>query len=560
MSKNPASLQKLRGGYYTPLPIAQFLVEWAVQSPTDTILEPSCGDGIFLGPIIHRLSALNVPKKEIPEHIYAVEIDKNEYAKAKEKLTLFPNASPANIYNADFFQIYFTKFLSKRFSVVIGNPPFIRYQYFDDESRDKAIAIMKSFGLKMTKLTNAWVPFLVGSLHLLAKNGRLAMVIPAEILQVKYTEEIRAFLSKFFSAITIITFKKLVFPSIQQEVVLFLGEKNNGEHGINIVELDNIDCLSGYIHQLPSKKELKPIDHSTDKWTKYFLSKNEILLLRSLQNNPGLKKLGDLAEIDVGIVTGRNEFFVIDDATKNLYHLSDYVLPLVGRSANLKGFIFNKSNWKNSERNNGKAYLTVFPDVGFEKLPKNVSEYIRLGENKKFHEGYKCRIRDPWYVVPSVWIPDAFLLRQIHKFPKIILNQTDTVCTDTIHRVRFKNSINKKLSILCFHNSLTFAFSEITGRSYGGGVLELEPSEAENLPIPYMEVSKSLLDELDQKLKAEDEIETILDITDDLLLKKGLGFPDAKIKSLRKIWKKLSKRRINRKFAKPNGAENSRDA
>lgn len=558
MGKPETSLQKLRGGYYTPPPIARFLVEWAVQSPTDEVLEPSCGDGTFFEPIIRRLSDLKVPKEKMAERIFAVEINKEEYGKAKDKLVgLIGNRAPADVYNADFFETYLTTFQEKRFSAVVGNPPFIRYQYFEEKSREKAIDIMKSFGLKMTKLTNAWVPFLVTSSHLLAGKGRLAMVIPAEILQVKYTAQLRTFLSQFFSAITIITFKKLVFPSIQQEVVLFLGEKNNGEHGINIVELDDINCLNNYIHQLPPKKELKPVDHSTEKWTKYFLSKREILLLRRLRNDPRLTKFGDLGEVDVGIVTGRNEFFVIDQATKNTHDLGGYVLPLVGRSGKLKGFIFKKSDWNGSMKNNGKAYLTVFPGVGFDKLPENVREYIKSGENEKFNEGYKCRIREPWYVVPSIWIPDAFLLRQIHRYPKIVLNQTDTVCTDTIHRVRFKKTADKKLATICFHNSLTFAFSEILGRSYGGGVLELEPSEAENLPIPYFEVPNGLLDKFDQKLKSEDDIEAVLNTMDNLLLKKRLGLPDKDIRSLRKIWEKLSQRRINRKFVRTSAVQES---
>ncbi len=554
MGKPETSLQKLRGGYYTPPPIARFLVEWAVQSPTGEVFEPSCGDGVFFESIVRRLSDLKVPKEKILEHVYAVEINEEEYRKAKEKLAglVGGNRNSANVYNADFFETYLTKFADKKFSAIVGNPPFIRYQYFEDKSRQKAIDIMESFGLKMTKLTNAWVPFLVTSSHLLSEKGRLAMVTPAEILQVKYTAQLRSFLSQFFSAITIITFKKLVFPSIQQEVVLLLAEKNNGEHGINIVELDDINCLNNYIHQLPPKKELKPVDHSTEKWTKYFLSKQEILLLRKLRNDPRLKKFGDLAEVDVGIVTGKNEFFVIDEATKNTHDLGGYVLPLVGRSGNLKGFVFRKSDWNGAMKNNGKAYLTIFPGVSLEKLPENVREYIKSGENKKYQAGYKCRIREPWYVVPSVWVPDAFLLRQIHKFPKIILNQTDTVCTDTIHRVRFKNNAEKKLATLCFHNSLTFAFSEIMGRSYGGGVLELEPSEAEALPIPYFKVSNDLLNELDQKLKSEDDIEAVLDTTDNLLLKKRLGLADKDIRTLRRVWKKLSQRRINRKFEKPN--------
>lgn len=36
---------KLRGGYYTPDKISEFIAEWAIRKTSDSVLEPSCGDG-----------------------------------------------------------------------------------------------------------------------------------------------------------------------------------------------------------------------------------------------------------------------------------------------------------------------------------------------------------------------------------------------------------------------------------------------------------------------------------------------------------------------------------
>ena len=51
---------KLRGGYYTPPELATWLCQWAIRSKDDQILEPSCGNGIFLSAAIRRLKELGL--------------------------------------------------------------------------------------------------------------------------------------------------------------------------------------------------------------------------------------------------------------------------------------------------------------------------------------------------------------------------------------------------------------------------------------------------------------------------------------------------------------------
>ena len=104
-----------------------------------------------------------------------------------------------------------------------------------------------------------------------------------------------------------------------------------------------------------------------------------------------------------------------------------------------------------------------------------------------------------WYIVPSVWIPDAFLFRQIYDFPRIVLNKAQATSTDTIHRVRCK--VNAKKFITNTYTHLTCASAEIEGRSYGGGVLELEPTEAERLLVPNKLIKAVPLSESDKLVR-----------------------------------------------------------
>jgi len=279
----------------------------------------------------------------------------------------------------------------------------------------------------------------------------------------------------------------------------------------------------------------------------YFLEEDELQLIRRLSLDTRLTLARDVLDVDVGIVTGLNDFFVLNERQAKEYNLMAYTQTLVGRSAQLPGLIFSPSDWEISVKKQSPAFLLNVPPLPFDILPEELKTYIQSGEDKEMHKGYKCRIRNKWYVVPSVWIPQAFMLRQVHHYPKIILNDALATCTDTIHRVKFLGNIAPSKIAAAFTNSLTFAFSEIFGRSYGGGVLELEPNEAERLLLPLSGSEMLDLNELDVLLRKEG-IYAVLNRTDSILLKKGLGMSDTDIARLRAIWEKLRDRRLNRKL------------
>ena len=55
----------------------------------------------------------------------------------------------------------------------------------------------------------------------------------------------------------------------------------------------------------------KTIRHDNEKWLKYFLSEKEITFMRALRDAGVTTNLSTHASVDVGVVTGKNEFFVL---------------------------------------------------------------------------------------------------------------------------------------------------------------------------------------------------------------------------------------------------------
>ena len=124
-----ATVQKLRGAYYTPPAIAKFILQWGINGSKDlNILEPSCGDGVFLECIANNRMFYN--------SVTAVEYEAKEAKKARA-IALHDS----EVINAGFHR--FCLDTDKRFNLVVGNPPFIRYQYYDPEQQKLADEIFK---------------------------------------------------------------------------------------------------------------------------------------------------------------------------------------------------------------------------------------------------------------------------------------------------------------------------------------------------------------------------------------------------------------------------------
>lgn len=528
-----ATDEKLRGGFYTPEPIAEFILRWGINGNDNLdILEPSCGDGIFLKQI--KKHGLNY------NSITAIELDGKEAKKAD--LIDLPNKQIIN----DDFHTYCNNTL-QRFNLVIGNPPYIRYQFFDPMQQAEASDIFIKAGLSYSKLTNAWVSFVVGSSLLLKREGgKIGFVLPAEILQVSFAQQLRRFIAHFFNKINIISFKKLVFPNIQQEVVLLLCEKDNSkDHRIDHLELHDASELNKVdVNVLKSPK--KRIDFKSNKWTFYFLEQEEIDFLESIAENRKIKPLGQFARVEVGITTGSNDFFTVPLSTVEEYELQNYVRPMVGRSIQVNGAIFNQSDWEQNRDTRAKAHLLVFPEEEKLHQKNGARKYIDYGESIGIHKGYKTSIRDYWYVVPSLKISDALFIRRNNLYPRLIINEAKAYTTDTMHRVFLFSNTDIRPFTASYYNSLSLAFTEISGRSYGGGVLELMPNEAERVLLPYHPENATLLPQIDNLLRNNVDIEEILKITNEVILKKHFNLTQKEISIAHGIWKKLSSRRLNR--------------
>lgn len=538
--KKDSTEKKLRGAYYTPLQLANAMVSLVAHENIRSVLEPSCGYGVFLD----SLAQLGI--MDVIDSIDAVEIGLDEAEKVR---TAYCHHNHVQVFNEDFFKFYTRILGQKHYDLILGNPPYIRYQYLTESQRELQSKILTLHGMKANKLINAWVAFLIACVQLLSDNGTISFVIPAEILQVAYAEDLRLFLSEQLAKITLITFEQLVFPDIEQEVIVFIGEKGDEEKGIRIIEMNSLDGFA----QLDLKQNgFQKMQHVREKWTKYFVDAGEMELIQRIRSDSRFAKFSDFGIINVGITTGNNGYFSITEDVCQKYNLEDVTLPLIGRSSHAHGIAFTENDWIENKAAGKRARLISFPEsIRFDDYPAEHKAYITLGEVHGENEGYKCSIRDRWYIVPSVWIPDAFFLRRNNLYPKFVLNKCDAVSTDTMHRMKFYLGVEPENILLSYYNSISFAFTEICGRSYGGGVLEILPGEMGNIMLPKIksidvDIRKNILMSVDTIVRNDSNIEQALDIVDQEVLVDILGIDIEWCKQCRAIWKKMQRRRLSR--------------
>jgi adenine-specific DNA-methyltransferase len=287
----------------------------------------------------------------------------------------------------------------------------------------------------------------------------------------------------------------------------------------------------------------KTVRHDHEKWLKYFLTEQEISFMRALRASKEVTTLLTHASIDVGVVTGKNEFFVLDREQARHLGVEQYTIPLVSRSAHLRGARLDAAEWKELGKAGDRVLLLNLAPLNGSRLSGKLRSYIQLGEEREIHKGYKCSIRTPWYAVPSIWTPDGFAFRQIYDFPRLVLNRANATSTDTIHRLSCKSNPEKVIANCYTH--LLAASAEIEGRSYGGGVLELEPTEAERLLMPAQFHKAASLNEADKLVRAG-RLDEVLHENDRLILIDGMGLSKGDCAMLRAIWVKMRNRRLAR--------------
>jgi len=541
MNKN--EIKKESGSYYTPDILADFIAYHLFSTysfdKNISILEPSAGDGIFFESIFNNQLFKN--RFKLPEKISILAVEKETKAIEQMKTrikTFITGQTNIKYLNKDYLE--FQTQNKEKFDLVIGNPPYIKSQHLTGKQIKLCTNLHKKFELQDKSIKNIWTSFLLGAVASLNENGVLCFVLPAELLQVIYAKELRELLRSSFDRIEIFTFNELIFPEIEQDVIILICS-NGREPGVSFYHVEKLNDL----REPTFTRDHSNIHRQTlDKWTNYILSDSELEFLDSLREK--LLPIKSYCKAEVGIVTAANDYFIVNNSTLRESGITGIARPILQKGSFAPSSLrFKKTDYRNIVTADKSAFFLAFQNKGKSGFSNSIKKYLKKGEDLNIHKRYKCQLRQKWYFVPSTWVSDGFFTKRSNLFPRVMINDAQTIVTDAFYRIEMKAGNNIKDLTYSFYNTLTFIFSELEGRYYGGSVLELTPNEFKNLSIPYKEnVSRVELDRLDKLLKNKASVTDILNDTDTTILKEKLGLSKTQILRLRRIYERLVKRRL----------------
>jgi methylase of polypeptide subunit release factors len=543
--------RKARGAFFTPPAIADFLADWSVrQDPNAKVLDPSCGEAVFLLAAGRRLRAAGCQPSDLDARVYGVDLHAESLSTAHEFLA--DEGLDATLLASDFFAVPGPDEEDcplPQMDAVIGNPPFIRYQEHAGATRARSVEAALRGGVALNGMASSWAALLVHACRFLKPDGRLAMVLPAELLTVHYAEPIRRWLRERFAAVHLVMFERLQFEDALEKVVLVIARGSGGCDAFSLHHLHDADDLER-IHAFDNVS-VTPADEG--KWSDLLLPLDQRQLFRRITRDDFVP-LSEYGAPRLGTVTGANRYFTLSEETRVRFGLEEdrHVVPTCPPGTrHLKGTAFSLADWRDlRDRGESVWMFSPVPDASDDPA---VVRYVEHGEDSDVDQAYKCSVRSSWYRPPVVEAPDLFFTYMSHRYPRLIANTAKVTFLNSMHGLRLScakpATVRAALPLLML-NSATMLGAEVHGRSYGGGVLKMEPREAAQLPVPRLdalvqawETLKADKSSLENQLRHGRWVEVSKRI-DEVLLRDTLGMDASDVIRLHEAARSLRSHRL----------------
>jgi adenine-specific DNA-methyltransferase len=476
--------QRLSGAYYTPSDAAGFMAAWVMRGQPSVVLEPSFGDGVFIRAV--RGAAADAG---LGVAVAGVEKSREAYE------SFGPWLEADKPIQADFHRV-------RPFPVdaVIGNPPFVRFRHLVKGEAQAAVAAGESaIGEPVDSAGSTWLTFAVHAASFVRPGGRLALVLPADALYVRYARPFWRFMTSRFGGLRVIRCRERIFDDLLQDVVILLADRAGETTDAVHVELH--ETRSAIKDEAPGSLAAVPVADilaGGKPFTAALLGGRATAVLARMADR--ITRIDSLVKFNIGYVDGNKGFFHPAPPT-----VTEFDLP----AASLKPALRSGRYWTFSGAYTSRLPATSqtllwLPDPA--ALSPGEQKYVAFGEEQRVHRGFKTGQRSPWWGVPGVKIPDI-VVPVFGSLPKMMLNDGGFAVSNSIMAAFWRATPRPAQLLACWYTSMTRLGIELAVHSLGGGVLVLVPRECDAILIPRLPAappSDAVLDRIDQTLTAGD--------------------------------------------------------
>lgn len=471
--------KKQLGAFYTPAVVADTLVQWALRSPRDLVLEPSFGGCGFVIAALARLELLgsSAPQKQV----FGSDVDLAAFS--------YLPGQRRNFLLADFTCIRPSDFSTSRFDAVIGNPPYIAYHRLPDKQRQRLKALLAEGGVGKVGHASMWAAFVVHALSFLRQEGRFAWVLPGAVLHSEYGRAVAETIARSFAATVLVHVQERLFlaEGTDESSVIMLAEgygRASPEGGSPVVtEVRSAAELAVFASRWP-RLPTTPLPCILGSRMAGLTSAARAAF-GACERSGLARPIESIASVKIGTVTGSNAFFILQPSSaKKLRIPVNSLKPIVSKFSHLEGIEFTADDHVRNVNRDLKC-LVLSAEDAVERV-SGLRPYLASFPRAERRRNKTFRKRKIWHAADDGRRPDAFLSYMQHDGPRIVLNETNSNSTNTIHRLYYLDNlcaVDRKLAAVSVLSSFSQLSAELCGRSYGSGVLKLEPSEAKRVKI-----------------------------------------------------------------------------
>jgi hypothetical protein len=372
---------------------------------------------------------------------------------------------------------------------VVANPPYIRHHRLSAATKQRLRRQAASeSGLLSDGRAGLHVYLLIHALHLLPEGGRLAFIVPSDVVEGIFARSLWEWIASRFRVDACVRFmpEATPFPGVDTNpVVLFIRRAAPVVHFIQaICRVEQTSAFEEWVRRdMPEGSGPE-------------ISACRYPIARALDRGFG-RDLGDalgdslplsaFASTLRGVATGCNEFFFLREEEVHARRLPRrYFLRAVGKTTDVQGDTLTFADLDRLESAGRPTWLLSLPAIALDHLPAAIRRYLDEGEELGLPARSLISQRNPWYKM-EVRRPPAFLFTYLgRRSARFVRNfagaipLTGFICVYPHSETPdFVERLWRALS-----DPDTLANLKHVGKTYGGGAIKVEPKSLANLPIP----------------------------------------------------------------------------